>query len=54
MFMMGDCDPAEALCRDAIERDDAGGFSIGRQSGPSQPFPELALAWLSRKRGSVH
>jgi hypothetical protein len=43
MFMMGDYDPAEALCRDAIDRGDAGGFSIGRQSGPSQSFPNSPL-----------
>jgi hypothetical protein len=54
MFMLGDSVPAEALCRDAIVREDAGGFSVGRESAPSQSFPELALAWLNRKRGSFH
>jgi len=54
MFLLGDFDTAETLCNDAIKRGDAGGFSVFRQSAPSQSFPELALAWLGRKRGSIH
>jgi hypothetical protein len=54
MFLLGDFDSAETLCKDAIKRGDGGGFSVGGQSGPSRSFPELALAWLDRKRGSTH
>jgi hypothetical protein len=54
MLMIGTYEPAEVLCKDAIERGDAGGFSLSRQSGPSQSFPQLALAWLSRRRRSIH
>jgi hypothetical protein len=54
MLMMGSYEPAAALCRDAIERGDAGGFTLSRQSGQSQSFPQLALAWLSRRRRSTH
>lgn len=50
MFLVGDYGTAETLCNDAIGRGDACGFSISRNSGPSQSFPELALAWLNRKR----
>jgi hypothetical protein len=51
MILLGDLDAAEILCKDAIERADPGGFLVGRESGPSRSFPELALAWLDRKRG---
>jgi hypothetical protein len=54
LFMIGNYEPAEVLCKDAIERGDAGGFSLSRQSGPSQSFPQLALAWLNRRRRSIH
>jgi hypothetical protein len=52
MFLLGEYVPAELLCRDAIKRCDSGGFSVGRKTGPDQSFPELALNWLDRKRGS--
>jgi hypothetical protein len=54
MLMMGSYETAEALCKDAIERGDTGGFTLSRQSGPSQSFPQLALAWLSRRRRTIH
>lgn len=50
MCLLKDYSAAEALCNDAIKRDDACGFSICRESGPTQSFPELALAWLEKKR----
>ena len=50
MCLLKDYSTAEALCNDAIKRDDACGFSIGRESGPTQSFPQLALAWLEKKR----
>jgi hypothetical protein len=53
MFLLGDYGPAELLCRDAIKRSDSAGFSVGRKTGPDQSFPELALNWLDRKRGSA-
>lgn len=53
MFLLGDFATAEALCKEAIKRGDLGGFSVGPESGPSRSFPELALAWLDRKRRST-
>jgi hypothetical protein len=54
MFMLGDYASAERLCRDAMARGDSCGFSVGSLSGASRSFPELALAWLERKRGLWH
>jgi hypothetical protein len=54
MFLLGDFATAETLCKEAIKSGDRGGFSVGRESGPSRSFPELALAWLERKRRSTH
>jgi len=53
MFLLGDFATAETLCKDAIQRGDKGGFLVHCQSGPSRSFPELALAWLDRKRSSI-
>ena len=54
MCLLGDYTPAELICNDAIKRGDACGFSVGRASGPRQTFPELALAWLAKKRASFN
>ena len=54
MCLIGDYLIADSLCKDAIKRGDACGFSLVRASGPSQSFPELALKWLYRKRASFH
>jgi hypothetical protein len=54
MLLLREYDKAAAICGDAIRRRDACGFTISRLNGPSQTFPELALAWLDRKRASFH
>lgn len=54
MCLLKDYPAAEALCDDAIKRDDACGFTISRESGPTQSFPELALAWLKKRRASFN
>lgn len=54
MLMLGKYDNAASICEDAIGRGDACGYSTSRRTGPSQTFPELALAWLNRKRSSFH
>lgn len=54
MLLLGEYVAAELICKDAIARGDACGFSIQRESGQSQSFAELALLWLKRRRGSLH
>lgn len=54
LLMSGDYHAAETLCREAIQRNDCNGFVIVRDGGPSQSFPELALAWIEKKRRSMH
>jgi hypothetical protein len=54
LLMMGNYETAEVLCKDAIERGDAAGFRLSRQSGASESFPQLAMAWLSRRRLSIN
>jgi hypothetical protein len=54
MLMLGEYVSAEELCRNAIARGDSGGFSIGGLTAPSRSFPDLALAWLERKRAYLH
>lgn len=54
MCLLKDYSAAKALCNDAIKRDDACGFSISREPGPTQTFPELALAWLKKKRALLN
>lgn len=54
MLLLDDWATAESICLNAISRGDHCGFSIGREVGSSQSFPELALLWLRRKRGAFH
>ncbi len=54
MCLLKDYSTAEALCNDAIKRDDACGFSICRESGLTQSFPQLALTWLEKKRAILN
>ena len=54
MLMSGDYDAAAAICRDAQQRRIECGYLISSIGGPSQSFPELAFAWLEKKRQSLH
>ena len=54
MLMSGDYDSDAALCRDAPRRRFECCYLIGRIGRPSRSFPELALAWVEKKRQSFH
>jgi hypothetical protein len=55
MLMMGDYAAADSLCREAIQRNDGGGFLIAGHDGQkSRSFPELALEWLEANRPRAH
>jgi hypothetical protein len=54
LLLVQDYAAAEALCNEAIEQGDARGFGVSRESESIESFPELALAWLARKRGLFH
>jgi hypothetical protein len=54
LFLLEDYAAGEELCNEAIAQADACGFDVSQDSESSQSFPELALAWLSRKRRAFH
>jgi hypothetical protein len=53
-FLLQDYAAGEELCNEAIAEGDTCGFGVSQDPEPSQSFPELALAWLARKRGAFH
>ena len=54
LLLTADYAAASEHCKAAQLRGDTCGFSIGSQSGPSRTFPDLALAWLDRRRDLYH